>query len=495
MSLRRRTLTTTVAAVSAALAVAASATHPPRRSPHPSSHRKLDSSSAGAVPDRRTRRHRLVDRRLPRARSPGSRTARRRSSSPGGAEGVAVSGKKLAFTTTPENSFSRLVVRRPGKREDGREPPSLRAHPQPRRNVHYGIIRNYSQCAADFFNSQQPGSARYTGIVDSHPYQVEALPDGAWAVAEAAGNEILRVSKRGRISVSPCSRVSPSPSPSRWSTRWTRPTASWASGTPSSPCRPTSSVTGTATCGSRCFPAVRRTRASVPAVRSTRSTSAAGVRGSRAASSGATNLAVTGRQGLRRRAVREPDLHLRNGKIVTVRSIDRARWRSRRPSTSCSSDSSPSSARRVRRPARAASTASRADAHHDRPRRRRSGSRAWASARASAVVCEPASSSSTYAGRDTASPMRSCGIVTTSRTSSGTVQPPERSRSRPTPNGPDAGDQVAARLGEARERRRAGRRPRAQPDQGQDQRERGRARPDQHRPQQAPRAARAIRPR
>ena len=68
-------------------------------------------------------------------------------------------------------------------------------------NVTYGIIRNYSQCAADFFNSQQPGTARYKGIKDSHPYQVEALPNGAWAVAEAAGNEILKVNKRGRISV------------------------------------------------------------------------------------------------------------------------------------------------------------------------------------------------------------------------------------------------------------------------------------------------------
>ncbi len=37
--------------------------------------------------------------------------------------------------------------------------------------------------------------------MDSHPYQLATLPGGAWAVAEAAGNGILRVSKRGHISL------------------------------------------------------------------------------------------------------------------------------------------------------------------------------------------------------------------------------------------------------------------------------------------------------
>jgi len=36
--------------------------------------------------------------------------------------------------------------------------------------------------------------------VDSHPYQVEALPGGSWAVAEAGGNAVLRVNSLGRIS-------------------------------------------------------------------------------------------------------------------------------------------------------------------------------------------------------------------------------------------------------------------------------------------------------
>jgi hypothetical protein len=45
------------------------------------------------------------------------------------------------------------------------------------------------------------GGARYAGLVDSHPYAVAALPDGAWLVADAGGNDILKVDRRGNISV------------------------------------------------------------------------------------------------------------------------------------------------------------------------------------------------------------------------------------------------------------------------------------------------------
>jgi hypothetical protein len=118
----------------------------------------------------------------------------------GGAEGVAVSGKKLAYSVTNDKT-SRVIVRRPGRKPQVIKVRRFEAINNPDGKVHYGIIKNYNQCAADFFNSQQPGSARYTGLVDSHPYQLAALPGRAWAVAEAAGNDILRISKSGRISV------------------------------------------------------------------------------------------------------------------------------------------------------------------------------------------------------------------------------------------------------------------------------------------------------
>ena len=40
---------------------------------------------------------------------------------------------------------------------------------------------------------------QYTGEVDSHPYAVASLGDGSWAVADAGGNDILRVEPNGNV--------------------------------------------------------------------------------------------------------------------------------------------------------------------------------------------------------------------------------------------------------------------------------------------------------
>ncbi|GAA2752033.1 hypothetical protein CLV52_0997 [Amnibacterium kyonggiense] len=40
----------------------------------------------------------------------------------------------------------------------------------------------------------------YRGQVDSHPYAVAGLRDGSWLVADAGGNDILRISQRGHVS-------------------------------------------------------------------------------------------------------------------------------------------------------------------------------------------------------------------------------------------------------------------------------------------------------
>jgi hypothetical protein len=45
------------------------------------------------------------------------------------------------------------------------------------------------------------GGEPYPGLVDSHPYAVAKAPKGGWYVADAAGNDILRVSREGRIRV------------------------------------------------------------------------------------------------------------------------------------------------------------------------------------------------------------------------------------------------------------------------------------------------------
>jgi len=204
MSLRSRTLTTaTVAAVSATLALTTAATPATAKQASakasPSSARKLDSSALApfqiAVRGGTvwwTDGFKGVITRL--------RNGHKKVVAHTSADGVAVSGNKLAYSVTGD-TFSRLVIRRPGHKAKIVNIRHFEATHNPDGHVHYGILKNYSQCAADFFNSQQPGSARYTGIVDSHPYQLAALPGGAWAVAEAAGNGILRVSRRGHISL------------------------------------------------------------------------------------------------------------------------------------------------------------------------------------------------------------------------------------------------------------------------------------------------------
>ncbi|MBD0292260.1 MAG: ScyD/ScyE family protein [Jiangellaceae bacterium] len=62
----------------------------------------------------------------------------------------------------------------------------------------YGFQDLTPECAAQV--PEEIGGEPYTGIVDSHPYSV-LLSDGSWIVADAGGNDILRVQANGEISV------------------------------------------------------------------------------------------------------------------------------------------------------------------------------------------------------------------------------------------------------------------------------------------------------
>jgi hypothetical protein len=67
--------------------------------------------------------------------------------------------------------------------------------------VHYGVD-NPSQCVIDAFGSSPDAPpASYPGQVDSHPYAVAAAAGPSWWVADAGGNDILRVDGRGRVSL------------------------------------------------------------------------------------------------------------------------------------------------------------------------------------------------------------------------------------------------------------------------------------------------------
>jgi hypothetical protein len=78
----------------------------------------------------------------------------------------------------------------------------------PDKNRTYGITTGASPACKTQIETPPPGAppgesapATYKGIKDSHPYQLARLSGGAFAVAEAGGNAIIRVSKRGAISL------------------------------------------------------------------------------------------------------------------------------------------------------------------------------------------------------------------------------------------------------------------------------------------------------
>jgi hypothetical protein len=122
---------------------------------------------------------------------------------PAGGEvaGVALNGKgTLAYTASdfpagihtltikPKNGKTRTVDL--GAFEKTRNPDKW---------IRYGID-NPTQCQRDALDALGiPVS--YRGQVDSHPYAVSALPDDAWVVADAGGNDLLKVDKTGKISV------------------------------------------------------------------------------------------------------------------------------------------------------------------------------------------------------------------------------------------------------------------------------------------------------
>jgi hypothetical protein len=63
----------------------------------------------------------------------------------------------------------------------------------------YGV-KHPSKCVADAL-TKLGAPVNYTGLVDSHPYAVVSLGHGSWAVADAGGNDLLKVDRWGHVSV------------------------------------------------------------------------------------------------------------------------------------------------------------------------------------------------------------------------------------------------------------------------------------------------------
>lgn len=114
--------------------------------------------------------------------------------------GVDVRGSSIGYTETQGNHRNTyLTVLRHGKRVLRVNLGRYERQHNPDGKVTYGATGPVSdKCAATLM--QLTGQApTYTGPKDSHAYAVKALPGGAWLVADAGGNDILKVSRHGHI--------------------------------------------------------------------------------------------------------------------------------------------------------------------------------------------------------------------------------------------------------------------------------------------------------
>jgi hypothetical protein len=115
--------------------------------------------------------------------------------------GVAINGKgTLAYTASDfaANVHTLTIKPRYGKTRTV-DLGAFEATRNPDKWIRYGID-NPTQCQRDALDAAGV-PVSYRGVVDSHPYAVSALPNDAWVVADAGGNDLLKVDRNGRISV------------------------------------------------------------------------------------------------------------------------------------------------------------------------------------------------------------------------------------------------------------------------------------------------------
>lgn len=107
----------------------------------------------------------------------------------------AISGRNKAG-----KKFSKLVHRTvSGKVTTRANLRTFEKQHNPDHSTSYGFRDLSNSCAAKV--PAEIGGKPYRGIVDSHPYGTALLSDGSAVVADAAGNDLLRVTKSGQVSV------------------------------------------------------------------------------------------------------------------------------------------------------------------------------------------------------------------------------------------------------------------------------------------------------
>jgi len=96
------------------------------------------------------------------------------------------------------HNLTQLFILEPGAKPIKVDLSAYEASANPDGTTEYGTDSTDPCVVSTLTKMHAPVS--YTGIVDSHPYAVASLGDGAWAVADAGGNDILKVTDAGVVS-------------------------------------------------------------------------------------------------------------------------------------------------------------------------------------------------------------------------------------------------------------------------------------------------------
>jgi hypothetical protein len=116
---------------------------------------------------------------------------------PGEVAGVAAGDGGFAYTWTDYSTGAAgLTIRTPGKADVTADLSGFESTQNPNGKVTYGILHKVTKCQQKALDDAQI-PVQYQGDVNSHPYAVTYGGSGVWYVADAGGNDVIRVSPSG----------------------------------------------------------------------------------------------------------------------------------------------------------------------------------------------------------------------------------------------------------------------------------------------------------
>ncbi len=107
----------------------------------------------------------------------------------------------IAYTTNNgDHSVTTLTIKPNNAKPTVADLSGYEASANPDKINHYGTVGKVNACARDAIRDATGLPARYRGQIDSHAYSVTAIGRGKWAVADAGGNDIVKVDAAGHVS-------------------------------------------------------------------------------------------------------------------------------------------------------------------------------------------------------------------------------------------------------------------------------------------------------